>query len=90
MKRICWILFIIVFCMGTAAIASAQYSKGDIVTFGRFEQDNNPGNGAEPIEWQVLAVENDQALLITRLLLETRPYNAEWVDVTWETSDLRA
>jgi len=41
------------------------------------------------IDWRVLAVENNKALLITKEILEKRPYNAEYEDVTWETCSLR-
>ena len=32
-----------------------ELKKGDIVVFGSYEQDNNPTNGQEPIEWIILA-----------------------------------
>lgn len=32
---------------------------GSIVTFGRYEQDGNPDNGQEKIEWIVLDVQNE-------------------------------
>jgi len=41
------------------------------------------------IDWRVLAVENNEALLISEKVLETRPYNAKYEDVTWESCDLR-
>ena len=62
---------------------------GEILTFGRYEQDNDLSNGPEPIEWQVLAVEKDRALLISRFGLDAKPYNEEKTDVTWETCTLR-
>ena len=34
-----------------------KYSAGDIITFGSYEQDNDTSNGAEPIEWRVLDVQ---------------------------------
>ncbi len=63
---------------------------GDIITFGRYEQDDNENNGSEPVEWQVLAVENDRALLISRYALESKEYNEEYESVTWETCTLRS
>ena len=63
---------------------------GDTLTFGRYEQDNDPGNGPEPIEWQVLAVEKDRALLISRYGLDVKPYNEKQADITWETCTLRS
>ncbi|MBR6089399.1 MAG: hypothetical protein IKP86_05650, partial [Anaerolineaceae bacterium] len=61
---------------------------GEIFTFGRYEQDER--SGADPIEWQVLAVENGRALLISRYALEAMKYNEEYEAVTWETCTLRS
>jgi len=41
------------------------------------------------IQWRVLAIENDKALLITKRVIETHPYNVESIDVTWKDSTLR-
>ncbi len=65
-------------------------AEGDFITFGSYEQDNNPDNGAEPIEWQVLKVEGDKALLLSRYGLDSMSYNTEYIDVTWENCSLRA
>ncbi len=58
---------------------------GDIILFGSYEQDNNPYNGTEDIEWLVLAKEKDRVLVISRYALDCRPYNAKEQEVTWET-----
>ena len=63
---------------------------GDLVAFGRYEQDNDLADGAEPIEWRVLDVLEDRVLLIARYGLDAQPYNAELKPVTWETCTLRA
>lgn len=62
---------------------------GQYVKFGTYEQDNNLDNGKEPIEWEVLAVDGDNVLLISRYILDCVPYNEEKMNVTWETSSLR-
>ena len=62
---------------------------GEYITFGHYEQDNNTGNGKEPIEWLVLEAQGDQALVISRYGLDVRPYNTRWTSVTWETCSLR-
>ena len=62
---------------------------GSIVTFGHYEQDNDPNNGPEAIEWIVLDVQDGKALLISRYALDAQPYNEVWTDVTWETCTLR-
>gem|GEM_PF-2704783 len=41
------------------------------------------------IDWRVLTVENNKALLISEKILEKRPYNVKYKDVTWETCTLR-
>ena len=71
-----------------AGIANANI--GEYVTFGHYEQDNNTANGAEPIEWQVLAKEEGQTLLISRYALDCKPYNEERADVTWEICTIRS
>ena len=63
----------------TSRSSSAGYtvpsalSVGQTFKLGEYEQDNNTGNGTEPIEWQVLAVKGDRALVISRYVLDARP-----------------
>lgn len=66
-----------------------SYQPGKIICFGHYEQDGNTANGAEPIEWIVLAMEKDRVLLLSRYALEAMPYNTANAAVTWETSTLR-
>lgn len=64
---------------------------GDTVTFGSFAQDNNTSNGNEPIEWRVLAVEDNRALLVSVYALDSMPFNAsDKQGNSWEDSDLMA
>ena len=81
-------LLLMLFCFNSAA--SAQVTVGDIITFGQYEQDNDLTNGTEPIEWQVLAVEEDRILVISKYGLDAKPYNTARTDVTWESCSLRA
>ena len=63
----------------------------EYVVFGAFEQDDDESNGKEPIEWQVLAQEEDKVLLISRYVLDYRENNS-WDDLgkdTWPGSSLR-
>ena len=64
--------------------------KGEYVSFGRYEQGNDPANGPEEIEWLVLDVRDGKSLLISRYALDSIPYNDTYQDVTWETSSIRA
>ena len=65
---------------------------GDVVCFGRYEQDNNSENGREAIEWIVLDVDgkNNKALLLSRYGLRGKPYNTKSTDITWEKCTLRS
>ena len=50
---------------------------GDRFTFGSYEQDNNPSNGPEPIEWRVLEVSDGNPLVVSEDALDARAYNKE-------------
>ena len=63
---------------------------GDYVLFGTYEQDNDLTNGKEPIEWLVLDVQDNRALLLSRYALDYRKYKSSNVTATWETSSLRS
>ena len=64
-------------------------SVGQHIYFGTYEQDNNFSNGGEPIEWRVLDVESDRALLLSEKLLDYQLYHTDYVAVTWEDCSLR-
>jgi len=57
--------------------------------WGSYEQDNDLSNGAEPIEWLVLEVKDDKALVISKYALDCKLYNTSFMNVTWETCTLR-
>ncbi len=67
-----------------------QTSVGDYVSFGTYEQDNNPENGKEPLEWRVLSEEDNRVLLITAEVIDEVCYNDVWEVTTWENCSLRA
>ena len=73
-----------------AGSAVTNFSAGDLITLGHYEQDGDLTNGAEAVEWQVLAVEDGRALVISRYALDTKPYNETAAGMTWETCTLRA
>ena len=60
---------------------------GDYVRFGSFPQ--NKKHDKEPIEWLVLEVKGDEALLVSRYGLVCKSYHEERADITWEDCDLR-
>ena len=64
-----------------------EYKVGETIEFGNYPQDKD---GTEkPIEWIVMKNEGNQVLLLSKYVLDAKPYNEEWEDVTWETSDIR-
>ena len=72
-------------------------NTGSVVTFGRYEQDGNLNNGAEDIQWIVLARNGNNILLISKYSLLSSNY-VEWsnfweyyennaeLDTTWANS----
>ena len=55
--------------------AESFRTVGNIVAFGRYEQDNDLTNGPEPIEWIVLDVvdgEKTKALLLSKYGLDAK------------------
>ena len=67
-----------------------EVAVGDLVEIGRYEQDGDESNGAEAIEWCVLAVEDGRALIVSEYALDTKPYNQEKDNNTWEECTLRS
>ena len=61
---------------------------GETLLTGRYEQDGDPGNGAEPIQWRVLTVHGDKALILSSLVLDMQPYH-DGGTVYWDESNLR-
>lgn len=69
---------------------------GETVRFGAYEQDNKLWNGTEEIEWLVLAVDGNKALLLSKYGLVARVFNEElspinsYKRVTWSNCQLRS
>ena len=63
-------------------------SVGSEVIFGTYEQDNNLENGSEPLEWIVLDEEDGKALLLSRYVLDCKPYHNERKTLSWKACDL--
>lgn len=93
-KRAVIPLFLMMLCFAVTAFSDGlslpqDVAAGDLITFGHYEQDNNPDNGPEPVDWIVLDVQDGKALLLSKYGLDDIPYNTEWVDITWEECTLR-
>lgn len=62
---------------------------GDIVQFGRMEQ-NAPADGiADPIDWLVLDVQAGKALLLSVKAIDVQPFNSRVEGTDWEKSLIR-
>ena len=70
----------------TEAYTAVQ--TGQTIMFGSYEQDENPLNGTEPIEWIVLDTVDKDALVISKYGLEAESFH-DWSAITWEESNLR-
>lgn len=62
---------------------------GEYVGFGAYEQDGKTSNGAEVIDWIVLAREDGRILVISRYVLGGVKFNEKNEDVWWVTSSAR-
>jgi len=71
----------------TPKSASSDFQVGESVYFGNYKQGKN--GEVKPIEWLILSVTEDKALLLSLESLEVMPYHNTYADVTWETSDIR-
>ena len=61
---------------------------GDRFEFGRYPQE---ANGEEkPITWRVLERDQSSLLVISESGLDSKPFNKEFVDITWADCTLRA
>lgn len=80
----------------TANSNNSPYNIGDIVTYGSYEQDNNEDNGAEPIQWEVVDIQDGKMLLLSRYVIDKVSYNepegvesrGETEERPWEFSDV--
>ena len=64
-----------------------EYKVGETIEFGNYPQDK--AGTEKPIEWIVMKNEGNQVLLLSKYVLDAKPYNEELEEVTWETSDIR-
>ena len=62
----------------------------EVVTFGHYEQDGKSSNGAESIEWIVIDVAGNKAMLLSKYVLDCQPYNTKGKAISWEKCSLRS
>ena len=63
---------------------------GQIITLGAYPQSDVSGEKKDPIEWRVLAVEGDQALVVSLKGLDNVMFHKQNMSTNWAKSDLRA
>ena len=61
--------------------------KGEITKFGNYPQDGN--RSISPIEWLVLDVKENEALIVSRYGLDCKQYSHDFHGTRWEDCDLR-
>ncbi len=98
-KRLSAILAaLLLLCLLTACGNDAKKERwlscqpGDILTFGKYEQDNDLENGPEDIEWLVLDRDGSRVLVISKYILEVgshATYEFRQDRDYWAVSDLR-
>ncbi len=74
---------------GTSYKVPEALTPGMFFEMGYMEQDNDPGNGPDTLDWQVLTVQNDRALVINKRVIDYRPFASDWNSVRWDTSAIR-
>lgn len=73
----------------TLSDLKSQYQIGDTVSLGEYEQDGDDTNGKEPIEWIVIGEDGSRALLLSKYVLISEPYNSQGGKSSWETCTLK-
>ena len=66
-----------------------KYALGSIITFGKYEQDNDDSNGKEDIEWKIMDSNDDYYLLLSLKILDCAQFNTTYGYVTYSNSTLR-
>ena len=74
---------------GIGRIVPKDLHPGDTIQLGFYEQDNKIRPGREPIEWIILDVRDEKALLISKYALDCQPYNTVKENTQWEKSTIR-
>lgn len=73
--------------LSSVYVPDKKYNETGIVTFGSYWQSNLESK--EPIEWIVVDRQGNSVFLVSRYILDSKPYNDVRQDVTWENCTLR-
>ena len=77
------------FTLSVNVVEISKAHVGDYVVLGKYEQDNNTKNGAEDIEWLVLAEKDNNLLVVSRYCLDITCWNSNNDFVDWKESEHR-
>ncbi len=85
------------FSQGIGVSRVEAEEKGESVTLGHYwQEDTNEDGDADKndekqlVSWRILEEYSDgTALVVSDKILDSRMFNKEWVNYTWETSDIR-
>lgn len=69
------------------SVNGTKYMPVTSIKFGSYPQQEE--DSKEPIEWLILEMEGNEALLISRYGLDCKMYHHNKTDMVWEKSDLR-
>lgn len=73
----------------TETVYTHPLQIGDEIPFGAYKPDGISGD-PETIVWQVLDIQGDKALLLSRDALDSQPYNETYGKTTWESCFLHS
>lgn len=82
-------LFLAIVPFSSAEADQKSYEVGSIVEFGQYEQDADLSNGPEKIQWLILDIQENRALLLSLSGLACRQYHDKMESVRWGTCTLR-
>ena len=90
-KGLCILLILMLMLTFSASAETNVPEAGSVVVYGRYEQDGNPDNGPEPLQWLVLETDENTLLLITQYEIAFQPFSTRQdLLVGWADSELRA
>ena len=67
-----------------------ELSVGETTTMGSYKQGDSSVAENEPIEWLVLAKDDESFTLVSKYVIDCKPYNKEYITVDWESCTLRS
>ena len=76
------------YSFGDTPVYPSEIRVGDSVYFGRYEQDNRSSE-KEDIQWIVLEIRDDKALILSQYVLDAIPYHRKNQSITWADCSLR-